>query len=95
MPSNHTNHTPGSDPSGAVAFEGASRVSLTKDCEHSEYSAVGVAVWFEIELLENLGARRFDGAFADAELMGDAGVGSSFGHQCKDLAFAGSESFEG
>ena len=27
---------------------------MTKDCEHGEYAAVGVAVWFEVELLEDL-----------------------------------------
>jgi hypothetical protein len=67
-----------------------SRLSFTEECEYGEYSAVGVGVWFEIELLEDLGAGGFDCAFADVELVGDAGVGSSFGHQCEDLAFAGS-----
>jgi hypothetical protein len=55
--------------------------------ENSEDPAVTVLVRGEVELVEKVADVGFDGALAEEEAFGDAGVRAAFGHELEDRAF--------
>ena len=62
--------------------------------EHGEDSAVVVGGFGEVEFEKDLADVSFDGLGADEESLGDRPVGSAFGHQGEDFAFAVGELVE-
>jgi hypothetical protein len=65
-----------------------SNASAAEQREHCQNATVHIWRWLETELAEDLGTDRFDRAFADHELAGDAGVRPTFGHESENLSLA-------
>src|SRR3954447_1218913 len=70
------------------------RVSRPQQFEDRGDPAVGVTGGFEPEFAEDLRAGRLDGAFADTQGAGDAGVRPALGHQGQGLVLAVGEPFQ-
>ena len=71
------------------------RRSGSEEGEHGEDTAVGVRVFVEVQLEEDLGDVGLDGPLRDVEPGGDGLVGETFGDEAEDLSLTLAEHRQG